>query len=807
MPNVQPVMKIQNLTWLGIVFATALTSSLSSTAFDETLAPRNDAEVAQRVEQLRQKYAPYLRSLPEPLTIRSRTPIDSTWVSKYEVEDTEDPVRPPAPQWFGKKYDDSQWEATTVPEWRYRRASSRKPVSCILWYRTDFAASLPKKEERVFLVFAGVDWEAEVWLNGKRLGSHSVYYEPFRFDVTDHLKKNNTLAVRLIDGPVYGEPAAYWSLFPVVKAEDTRYVRDKAKSIGGYQVGDLHIGSGYGIHREVYLETTGTACVTDIYARGDVANEQASVKIHFDAAEADELTLRTEIIPENFEGQSYETTISHQASGGEGSVTLAVPMPAAQTWSPNAPNLYRCRVTIQREGQAIDAKDVLFGYRSFGMVSMDNPIKGLQAGTFLLNGEPIYLRGTNVQGMNALWYWGENDKMMDLMLMLKAANFNAVRSCQHVQYPEVRELQDRLGIMSQQDQGSRYPKLGEQVWPELVKAAGALARVCYNNPGVVLVSHANETAFSTPAEWIEATLREDPDRIIKPVCGKPHGGSVMPPTRRSLYELPDEMWANVIEDFHPYWGWYGFIGQLQEVAFVFPPDRLVTAGEYGAEALDSYETMSTRYPSHWEPTPPRDADTLWGHVQVKKADKKQIAGFRGRAPVNLGEYIEASQIYQADVLSQTTKSCRLSPRRIAGYFQFHYVDVIAANWPKSIVSHDLSTKKGYFAMAQINQPLVPIPKITTQGEAMELWIANDLNQSFSGHQLRWAVRAGEELLTEGEKSVEIPAIKAIQVNTVSLTAVAAETDLITVSTSLYDAAGTEVSRYSQEFYLTAWRNK
>jgi len=149
----------------------------------------------------------------------------------------------------------------------------------------------------------------------------------------------------------------------------------------------------------------------------------------------------------------------------------------------------------------------------------------------------------------------------------------------------------------------------------------------------------------------------------------------------------------------------------------------------------------------------------------------------------------------------------LSPRRIAGYFQFHYVDVIAANWPKSIVSHDLSTKKGYFAMAQINQPLVPIPKITTQGEAMELWIANDLNQSFSGHQLRWAVRAGEELLTEGEKSVEIPAIKAIQVNTVSLTAVAAETELITVSTSLHDAAGTEISRYSQEFYLTAWRNK
>ena len=46
--------------------------------------------------------------------------------------------------------------------------------------RTAFEASRLPSDRRAFLVFAGVDWEAEVWLNGEFLGRHKVYYEPFR---------------------------------------------------------------------------------------------------------------------------------------------------------------------------------------------------------------------------------------------------------------------------------------------------------------------------------------------------------------------------------------------------------------------------------------------------------------------------------------------------------------------------------------------------------------------------------------------------------------------------------------------------
>ena len=105
-------------------------------------------------------------------------------------------------------------------------------------------------------------------------------------------------------------------------------------------------------------------------------------------------------------------------------------------------------------------------------------------------------------------------------------------------------------------------------------------------------------------------------------------------------------------------------------------------GEYGAEALDGYETMARHYPPSFGKTPPVSEDVLWGEVQVQKADERQRIGFRGQRPGNLGEYIAASQNYQADVLAEVTKGHRLSPRRIAGYFQFHFIDATAALWPK-----------------------------------------------------------------------------------------------------------------------------
>ena len=60
-----------------------------------------------------------------------------------------------------------------------------------LWYRRTFTAT-PAKSTRLLLHFGAVDWRAEVFVNGKPVGTHEGGYDPFTFDITDALKPGTT---------------------------------------------------------------------------------------------------------------------------------------------------------------------------------------------------------------------------------------------------------------------------------------------------------------------------------------------------------------------------------------------------------------------------------------------------------------------------------------------------------------------------------------------------------------------------------------------------------------------------------------
>jgi len=410
----------------------------------------------------------------------------------------------------------------------------------------------------------------------------------------------------------------------------------------------------------------------------------------------------------------------------------------------------------------------------------------------LLNGRPIYFRGTNIQGLNAYSYWGQTDKLLDALLLLKAGNFNAVRSCQHVELPAVREMMDRLGVMSEQDQGGGYQGSiddGVRRQPH-IHTGTVLARVCYNNPGVVLLCFGNEHQFDAEP-IIRAALAVDPGRIIVPISGRfSHSNEPL--------IMPDDLWPNVIDDGHPYSGWYG---RKQPRTWshcdTWNLERMVLLGEFGAEALDAYETMREHYPPQMKP-PPADADTLWAASQIEKQGFRQIAGL-GRKPVNLGEYIEASQNYQESLLADKVTGMRLSPRSVAGYFHFHFMDVVPAFWPKSIVSHDHRPKKAFYQLAQLNQPVVPLAQLAgAKPDAMALWAANDLPEALPGCTLRWRVSADGKPALQGAAALDVPALDAIRGPVVDLRPAAANAKTLELNLTLIDAAGHTISCYQRQ---------
>jgi beta-mannosidase len=776
------------------------------------VAPTDQQELDARVDALRRQYASFLKSRPSAVAKRKQTPLPEGWTFAYEAKTTlKEGESAPQPDWNTVGFIDAAWIKTTVPEWRYRTTGSdtamqpeNKTVfnavrigasdvpSTICRYRTTFSADPATAGERSWLCFEGVDWEAQVWLNGEFLGKHCGYMEPFRFEVTGKLKPENTLAVRVLDGPAYGEPVSYASLFPMVRAAEQRYVPDRASSIRGNLSIDYHCGTGFGIHRRVYVERSGPVLVSEVFVRNNLSEGKAAVRVELNSREAVEKELEVEILPENFgriplwlgKAGGYSARLRCALPKGSSVQTLEIPMPEAKVWSPETPYLYRARVRV-----AGDVKDAVFGCRSFSLAPAGGAIA---AGIPILNGKPLHLRGANVYPLHTYWYWGQHEELLKTLLMVKAANFNAVRCVQHIEFPEVREIMDRLGILSEQDQpGGRGG--------DSVSVAATTLRACYNNPGVVFISFINEHA-SNMGPIMQAAAPIDPDRMFIPISG----------TRWCNFDydynppVDKEFHSRAVDDMHDYRNWYDFVNPgttNRETWKIARPwarrQRVATIGEYGAEALDSYATMRDHYPPQMKPPAP-ETDTLWAAAQVAKDDVRQHIGL-GRIPKNLGEYIEASQNFQEAALADQTIGMRLSPRSIGGYFLFHFIDVVPVTWPKSIVSFDHRPKRAYFQMSQINQPVVALPQLTGERpDAMTLWVANDLPEALPGCTVDWSVMAAGKSVLCGEAAMDVPALEAAQGPQIDLSPITATADRFDLELVLKNKAGEVLSRYRRE---------
>ncbi|MGH9940948.1 MAG: sugar-binding domain-containing protein, partial [Pyrinomonadaceae bacterium] len=73
----------------------------------------------------------------------------------------------------------------------------------VAWYRMEFDAPQLTAGRRAILRFGAVDYFAEVFVNGQRVGEHEGGYTPFQLDVTDKLRPGaNELLVRVVDPPM-----------------------------------------------------------------------------------------------------------------------------------------------------------------------------------------------------------------------------------------------------------------------------------------------------------------------------------------------------------------------------------------------------------------------------------------------------------------------------------------------------------------------------------------------------------------------------------------------------------------------------
>lgn len=643
-----------------------------------------------------------------------------------------------------------QWSEVSLPHYGGPIGRARA------WYR--MRVNLTREEMTtgsLWACFAGVDYKAAVFFNGELAGTHEGFFSPFEFNITKAAREGeNELLVR-VDNDAICMGNNSW--------DDSR-AGDKiygATGLGWDEpgLGWHHCPPGMGIHRPVRVECRPKVFLHDIFVRPlpEEHSAEAWIEVFQTDERAQPIRLAARVHPANFRGANFDAEIPTdlpQADSGVNRYRICIPMPDARRWSPEEPWMYNLQVTLDADG-VHDRAETEFGFRSFQLDESPGPDG--RRGRFLLNGQPIRLRGANTMGHEQQCvFQGNLDQLRDDILLAKLANMNFLRFTQRPVEPEVYRMCDRLGMMAQTDL-PLFAYLRRNQFCEAVRQSAEMERLIRRHPSNVLISFINEPF---PATWGDKSHRhltrtelenfftaaaaairvENPDRQIKPIDGD--------------YEPP----GPGLPDNHCYTGWYNGhgieLGKLHKGYWLpVKPGWNYACGEFGSEGLDFEEVMRTRYPAKWIPDPAKGTadESAWTPARIHKAQTGTHYHFWFEPGTSMAEWIARSQAHQEWITRLMTEAFRRDNRMIS--FAIHlFIDAWPAGWMKTIMDCRRKPKPAYFAYREALAPLAVFLRMDRTvywaGELAEaeVWICNDRNEIPDGLELALQLCDGPSVL-------------------------------------------------------------
>ena len=428
-----------------------------------------------------------------------------------------------------------------------------------LWYSRLFTVPAEWEGRRVRLNFGGVDWKADVWVNGVQVGGHQGAYSPFSMDITDALAKgDNTLTVRVFDPT------------------------DKGTQPRGKQVTDPK-GIWYtpvtGIWQTVWIEPVASNSISSLKITPDV--DANSLQVKADAASG---LVKIEVL-------DGDKTVA-SASGIAG-IPVEVAMPGnVKLWTPDAPNIYELKVSLLENGKVVDEVESYAAMRKVGMKRGKND----KVIRFTLNDDQIFHFGPLDQGWwpDGLYTPPSYEAMVYDIDKTKELGFNMIRKHIKVEPELWYEYCDRNGILVWQDMPSgdkntkwenhnyyrspefeRTPESATQYRSEWNEIMDNL----HSHPSIVVWVPFNEGwgQFDTKnvAAWTKA---KDPSRLVNAASGG-----------NFFYGAGD------ILDVHNY-----------------PAPRIYLLDDYKANVIGEYGGIGYPMKGHlWQP------DRNWGYIEFK----------------------------------------------------------------------------------------------------------------------------------------------------------------------------------------------
>ncbi|MFN8441849.1 MAG: glycoside hydrolase family 2 TIM barrel-domain containing protein [Caldilineaceae bacterium] len=364
-------------------------------------------------------------------------------------------------------------------------------------YRRTFTVPADWVGRRMVLHFGGCQGVLYLYVNGQPVGLSKDAFTPAEFDITQYAQigqENELLVV-------------------VVQYSDASFIEDQDQ---WWQAG---------LMREVYLYSTGTPYLQDVFARGDLdagyqdgmfrltckiglaGHDYSDCTITAQLFAPDGSALFAEPLSSNVGGERF---FGHRR-GPSNEATFEAAVKAPLQWSAETPNLYTVVVTLTSP-EGTESSRCHVGFRSI-------EIKDRQV---LLNGKRIIFKGVNLHDHDDTKGKAVSRQLMELDIQcMKQFNINAIRTSHYPKDPYFYELCDRYGMYVIDEANIESHAFYHDICRDPRYTAAFVERVQNmverdkNHPSIIFWSLGNESGIGPNHEAAAGLVRGlDPSRPL-----------------------------------------------------------------------------------------------------------------------------------------------------------------------------------------------------------------------------------------------------------------------------------------------------
>lgn len=598
------------------------------------------------------------------------------------------------------------------------------------WYKRQFDVPVEMKGKKIQLIFDGVDYACDVWLNGTLLGTHEGMFSRFIFDVTEHISfeklrfGTNVLMVRLHPAPrrysqVAGRKPAwhgdYWVSLPPT-----------------------------GIWKPVYIEATGEVLLENTYVKSKILDRRSAVldvEMTLDNTSGSEQTIIAdiEVTGENFESKTYQVTGKPQkVSTGNSNLSLSLEIEDPKLWWPwdlGDQNLYKVKVVLKTEtGIFQDNSETSFGIRELKMEmnpgftkdEVENPW------TVMINGQRHFMRSGTWGGPPDIFMGrAQEHKYRELIQLAKEANLNNLRifGWHPTEIPLFYKLCNEAGITVWQDvlpiaslSLPEEPEFKEKVLEEAITVVKDLR----NHPCMVILEGGEEIFMTAANRPHNLKFMEDLGEAIAPY----HDLQYIPASPLSD-EVSIELGFKPNESYHANDLFYGE-GEFTMEEY-FPSLDFAVIPELAISSCPNIESIKKFIPADeiWPPGP------SWGHhwtdFDVLRTLNFEVVG--DQSTHSLEAFVEATQLAQGVIFQYALEHFRRRKPKTSAVVICHYI-TFAPDMKWGIVDYYRDKKLSFDYVRKAYQPLLISMKHDTRrflpGTVFtpEIWVVNDYYEPY-----------------------------------------------------------------------------